>query len=78
MDHSVRSYLQRMPIDKLNTLFAKDFFEAAYAINDVILQDILEVLLSRNSEPGSHLFSAISKIQEMQSNRNRSEYSIEY
>ena len=69
MDHSVRSYLERIPIAKLNTLLENDAFENTYAINDAILQDILEVLISRNAEPGSHLLPSIEKIQKLQTNR---------
>ena len=68
MDHSVRAYLERIPIAKLNTLFESDSFGELYAINDKILQDILGVLIARSTEPGSDLLSAIDKIQTLQSN----------
>ena len=55
MDHSVRTYLERMPVDKLTSFLENDLFEDTYVINDGMLQDILDILISRNAEPGSHL-----------------------
>ena len=77
MDHSVRAYLERIPLEKLKTLFEDGFIEDGYAVNDRILQDILEVLISRNTEPGSDLSTYIQDIEEIQVKRKQTEQSTE-
>ena len=67
MDHSVRAYLERMSLKKLTSLFENGSFEEAYAVNDAILRDVLEVLIARNTDPGSDLSPCIQRLQEIQS-----------
>ena len=77
MDHSVRAYLERIPITKLNSLVESDSFEDTYAVNDAILQDVLEILLSRNTEPGSQFAAYIQKIKQIQSTQKKTDRQIE-
>ena len=65
MDHSVRAYLERMPTTKLKSLVESGFFEDADGIDDTVLQDVLEVLITRNTE--SDLSSYIQKLQKIRS-----------
>ena len=73
MDHSIRGYLKRIPISKLNTLVIDDYFEDTYEINDALLQDILEVLIARKSEPGSDLLPSIDQIRKLQAKQKKTE-----
>ena len=64
MKHSVRAYLERLPMEKLKLLVDNDHFEKNYGADGLILQDILEVLMVRNEE--NQLSACIRKIQEIQ------------
>ena len=72
MDHSVRAYLERIPIDRLCLFLENDLFQNAYAIHDGILQDILEALISRNNPEDHDLLPYIRKIQKIQSMQHKS------
>lgn len=74
MDHSVRAYLKRIPISKLNALFEDSSFEDTYATNDAILRDVLEVLIARSTEPGSERSASIYRMQALQSKRKQPEH----
>ena len=73
MDHSIRGYLGRIPVAQLKTLCEDDAFEDTYAINDALLQDILEVLIDRKSEPGSDLLPSIDRMLKLQAKRKETE-----
>lgn len=66
MKYSVRAYLERLPIEKLSKLFQDGSLDETYAVNDAILQDILDVLISRNDESGGQLSTYIQIIKEKQ------------
>ena len=66
MDHSVRAYLERMPVTKLKSLLENGFFDDTNEIHDAVLQDALEVLITRNTAPDSDLTPYIQKLQEIQ------------
>lgn len=69
MDHSVRAYLERLPIQKLNAFLDDEAFALNNTLNDTILQDLLEVLIARSNEPGSDLSRHIPRIEKLRSQR---------
>lgn len=76
MKHSVRAYLERLPMEKLKLLVDNDSFEENYGVNVSMLQDILEVLMIRNEE--NQLSTCIQKIQDIQRNRNGASLAKKY
>ena len=66
MKHSVQAYLERIPTEQLTSFLENDSFEEIYGIDTAILQDILEVLISRNTVEGGRLSVYIHKIQALQ------------
>ena len=71
MNHSVQAYLDRIPINQLILFLENDLFAGTYAINDAILQDIFEALISRNTAEGGCLFPYIHAVQEIQVKRKQ-------
>ena len=62
MKHSVRTYLERIPANKLTSLLESDLLKD----NDVILQDVLEALISRNIAESGRWLPYIHKLKERQ------------
>lgn len=66
MDHSVRAYLERIPIEKLHSVLEKDFIKNTDASSEVILQDVLEALITRNKAEDGLWTEYIYQIQAKQ------------
>lgn len=62
MNHSVRSYLERIPVDKMTELLESDLLKD----NGVILQDVLDTLISRNIADSGRWLPYIHKLKEQQ------------
>ena len=71
MKHSVQAYLARIPIDQLISFLENDLFVDTYEINSIMLQDILDALISRNTVEGGHLSEYIHKIQKKREKTER-------
>ena len=64
LDHSVRAYLERIPIEKLHSVLEDGFIENSNRIGAAVLQDELEVLIIRNKTEKGLWTEYICKIQE--------------
>ena len=65
LEHSVRAYLDRMPMDKLLFLVNHYSSQGESPITDDLLQNILEVLIARNTTEGERLSPYINMIMEL-------------
>ena len=63
LDHSVRAYLERITVDKLQLILDSESFDNTDAMGDAILQDLLETMIARNDKENGIWTEYIRKIQ---------------
>lgn len=64
MKHSVRAYLERLPADKLEAFLETALMEDADGVNDILWQELLEALISRNAPEDDRWLPYIRKIKQ--------------